>query len=416
MISVFTPSHSSQFLDDCYRSLKAQTFTDWEWIVLLNGGARDWGSPEDTRVKVTRAPEVQGVGAAKRAACLLTTGDILVELDHDDVLASTCLEEVDAAFRANPEAALVFSDFAQVNADLTSNEDRFDPSFGWRYWPAHVDGTEYLRCLCLAATPHNVSYVWFAPNHVRAFRREAYETAGGYDPTRDVLDDQELMSRLYQFGEFVHIPKTLYLQRLHALNTQRHAHLNERIQRETVGLYDTHIEANALAWARRSGLLALDLGAAHGKPQGYLGVDQHPGDGVDMVCDVSKGIDLPDQSVGVIRAYDFLEHVADKVGLFNEIYRLLAHGGLLLSLTPSTDGRGAFQDPTHCAYYNANSFWYFTEAKYAAYVPEIKCKFQTSRLVTYFPSPWHEEHIISYVRANLIALHGGSRQGGPMFW
>ena len=50
----------------------------------------------------------------------------------------------------------------------------------------------------------------------------------------------------------------------------------------------------------------------------------------------------------MIRAVDFLEHVADKVALFNEVYRLLAPGGLLLSQTPSTDGRGAFQDPTHC--------------------------------------------------------------------
>ena len=67
----------------------------------------------------------------------------------------------------------------------------------------------------------------------------------------------------------------------------------------------------------------------------------------------------------MIRAVDFLEHVPDKVALFNELYRLLAHGGMLLSLTPSTDGRGAFQDPTHVAYYNENSFWYFTDANYA---------------------------------------------------
>ena len=33
---------------------------------------------------------------------------------------------------------------------------------------------------------------------------------------------------------------------------------------------------------------------------------------------------------------------------------------MLLSLTPSTDGRGAYQDPTHVAFYNENSFWYYT--------------------------------------------------------
>jgi hypothetical protein len=111
-----------------------------------------------------------------------------------------------------------------------------------------------------------------------------------------------------------------------------------------------------------------------------------------------------------------LEHVPDKIALFNELHRLLAHGGLLLSLTPSTDGRGAFQDPTHVAFYNENSFWYFTDAAYANFVPEVTCQFQVSRMATQFPSPWHREHNISYVNANLIALKGGPRQGGVCNW
>jgi SAM-dependent methyltransferase len=180
-------------------------------------------------------------------------------------------------------------------------------------------------------------------------------------------------------------------------------------------MYDDSITPNALAWAKRRGLLALDLGAAHSKPAGFLGVDQYPGEGVDIVCDVSQGLDLADQSVGVIRASDFLEHIVDKVSLFNELYRVLAHGGLLISLTPSTDGRGAYQDPTHVAFYNENSFWYFTSVNYAKFVPDIVCRFQASRLVTYFPSPWHEEHHIPYVCANLVADHGGETIAGEAF-
>ena len=119
----------------------------------------------------------------------------------------------------------------------------------------------------------------------------------------------------------------------------------------------------------------------------------------------------------MIRAFDFLEHVADKVALINELYRLLAPGGLLLSMTPSTDGRGAFQDPTHVAFYNENSFWYYTEANYRNYVPEIAAKFQGSRLYTAHPTEWHAQHDISYVTANLIALKEPmDRNGGSHFW
>jgi O-antigen biosynthesis protein len=98
--------------------------------------------------------------------------------------------------------------------------------------------------------------------------------------------------------------------------------------------------------------------------------------------------------------------------VFNELYRLLDHGGMLLILTPSTDGRGAFQDPRHVSFYNENSFWYFTDRDYAGFAPDIRCRFQVSRLITYFPSEWHEQHKISYVCANLIAVKDGPRNGG----
>jgi glycosyltransferase involved in cell wall biosynthesis len=411
-VSVFTPSHRNTYLDECLETLLTQTYEDWEWVVLLNGGAR-WRPPhDDRRVRVVVADDLGGIGAVKRHACLISRGEFLVELDHDDLLAHRALARIVEAFDAHPEAGLVYSNCAQILADGSRDDSRFNEAHGWLYREADVDGRLVLQTDALEPSPHNCSYIWYAPNHVRAFRRTVYDAAGGYDIERAVLDDQDLMCRMYQQADFHLIDECLYLQRMHHRNTQRDAETNATIQLETVGLYDRYNQPNALAWAKRSGLMALDLGAAHNKPPGYLGVDQYAGPDVDIVGDVTQGIDLPDSSVGVIRAVDFLEHVPDKIAIFNELYRLLAHGGMLLSLTPSTDGRGAFQDPTHVAFYNENSFWYFTDRTYSEFVPPIKCRFQTSRIVTIFPSPWHEEHNISYVNANLIAIKEGPRQGG----
>jgi O-antigen biosynthesis protein len=410
-VSVFTPSHRSEFLDDCYAAIAAQTFADWEWIVILNAGAV-WTPPDDERVYLHRADALTGVGAVKHRACELAAGEILVECDHDDVLATTALAALVEAFATHPEVGFVYSDCAQMTRDGARDDTRFNPQHGWQYRETTVDGNDFLQCDALEPTPHNVSYIWYAPNHVRAFRSSAYHAAGGYDAKRDILDDQELMSRLYQQTEFLHLPVCLYLQRIHEGNTQTDAELNPRIQQETVSLYGRHIQPNALAWARRQGLHALDMGAAHRKQPGYLGLDQYARPGVDIVADVIKGVPLPDSSVGVIRAVDFLEHIPDKIAIFNELYRLLAHGGMLLSMTPSTDGRGAYQDPTHVAFYNENSFWYFTERQYADFVPQITCRFQASRVTTYFPSDWHRRHDIPYVEANLIAIKDGPRQGG----
>jgi O-antigen biosynthesis protein len=244
----------------------------------------------------------------------------------------------------------------------------------------------------------------------------AYDKAGGYDPSRKVLDDQDLMCRLYQIGEFHLIDEVLYLQRAHGANTQADGQTNAKIQVETVMLYDGYIEPCALAWARREGLLALDLGSYQARRTGYLGVDKRRGEGVDVVSELPRQLPFGESSIGVVRAMDFLEHVEDKIALINELYRVLAPNGLLLSMTPSTDGRGAWQDPTHVAGYNENSFWYYTDQAYQRYVPEIKARFQASRLVTTYPSEWHQVHSVPYVIANLIALKDGPRQGGQLAW
>jgi len=97
--------------------------------------------------------------------------------------------------------------------------------------------------------------------------------------------------------------------------------------------------------------------------------------------------------------------------MMNEIYRVLVPGGWLISRTPSTDGRGAYQDPTHCSFWNPNSFWYYTRQEQAQYVHGINCRFQGTRIWQTYPTDWHKQHDIQYVFAELVALKG-QRQAG----
>ncbi len=413
-VTVFTPSNRTRFLDECLESLLAQTYQDWEWVVLLNQGMRWRPERDDPRVRVVMDDNVAGVGAAKRRSCAEAAGEILLEFDHDDLLTPDCLAEVVDAFDAHPEVGFVYSDFAQIGPDRSRNDSRFNESYGWVYREETVAGHEVLVCEAMPPTPHNVSYIWYAPNHVRAFRRELYEKVGGYDETLTVADDHDLMCRLYQVTEFHHIRRCLYLQRMHTANTQFDPQTNAKIQELTVQIYNRNVQLNALAWAKRRGLSALYMGVTPDKPEGFTDLDRVDAPGIDIAADLAEGIKLPDNSVGVVHAVDFLQHLPDKVALFNELYRVLAPNGMLLSSTPSTDGRGAFQDPSHVAFYNENSFWYFTDRKFARYVPSIRCRFQVSRMGTQFPTDWHKTHQISYVSANLIAIKDDVRNGGPL--
>src|SRR5258708_4929407 len=210
-VSVFTPSHRPTYLNEPYASLQRQSFPDWEWIVLLNRGAR-WAPPEpNPRVRVVSDNHIRGVGQAKQRACAEAQGELLVELDHDDLLTSRALESLVKARADDPTATLLYSHFAQIMADGSPDDTRFDVTAGWTYEDVTIDGKDLQYAVSLAPTPHNVSYIWWAPNHVRAFPTEAYTAAGGYDPQRTVLDDQDLMCRLYQQGPFHLIDHCLFL-------------------------------------------------------------------------------------------------------------------------------------------------------------------------------------------------------------
>ena len=119
----------------------------------------------------------------------------------------------------------------------------------------------------------------------------------------------------------------------------------------------------------------LNLGSGLNKLEGCINIDIRPEMEPDLVCDC---LSLPyaDDSADTIYAIDFLEHIpiGKTVAMVEEIYRVLKPGGMLIHFTPSTDGRGAFQDPTHVSFWNINSWLYFMNDLYRK-LYGIKAKF-----------------------------------------
>jgi len=110
----------------------------------------------------------------------------------------------------------------------------------------------------------------------------------------------------------------------------------------------------------------LNLGCGPFKEPGFINIDIREDLKPDMVCDLSQGIPFADDSVDEIRAYDFLEHIplGKTMFMMEEIWRVLKPGGRLDAQVPSTDGRGAFQDPTHLSFWNVNSFLYYVDGAF----------------------------------------------------
>ena len=415
MITVFTPIHrlDSESLHSLCESLSIQTNTNFEWVVMLNGPILLSGGKSslkklheiigsyDINVRILSSSAKNNIGALKAECCEKAAGSILVELDYDDLLTHNALQVIQDTFDSLPEVNFFYSNCWEFTPDGASNEP-YGAYYGWKSKPY---GGE-VQNISFPALPQYLRRIEWSPNHVRAFRRLAYEQVGGYDKTIEVGDDHDLMCRFYlMFGEtgFYHYDDVLYHYRVHSGNTSGKGGRNKDVQKQIDINYINHAEKMWMKWAEDNELDCLDLGGRFNSPEGYLTVDLLD---ADIIMDLTMNWDkIPDDSVGVLRAYHVLEHLPNSIHFFNEAFRVLAPGGLLLIEVPSTNGLGAFSDPTHVKYFNLLSFEYFTTKEYARYIhPEYTGRFQKSRVTEY---DWQTKFgPVTVISAQLICQKG----------
>jgi len=401
--SIISPSHkNTPYLQELYESLCAQTYENWEWVLWLNGNFnRSKLSPEienDERVKIYECDEKNpNVGFHKNKAFHLGSGDVVVEVDHDDMITPDCLEELNKAYQ-DESIGFVYSDVAIYSDDFVPYNERH----GWSYYFYKFRDKNLYVMNSWRPSSQSLAYIWYAPDHVRSWRKSVYESIGGHNVELSICDDHELMIRTYLNTKMHHVKKPLYIYRIYGQNTwlQR----NADIQTKTVDLFKEYAYQLAEKDAGDRGLLKVDIGGGLYPRKGYLTIDQEGGD---ITCDLNEGIPLPDNSVGVINASHVLEHLRDPIKSMREIHRVLAHGGWAMIEVPSTDGRGAWQDPTHVSFWNEHSFWYYTNRDKAIFIRNSDIRFQTYRLET-----WEMAPHIPVVTAWLTAIKDEERFPG----
>jgi glycosyltransferase involved in cell wall biosynthesis len=223
MSIITTTFNSGHKLLRPHRSLIAQSYPDWEWIIwddskddvtykqLLDMQAKD------LRIRVFKAPAHSGyIGEMKRLAGSLACGEFVVEIDHDDDFHPNLLRWIRDAAAAHPDAGFFYTDCAELM------EDTYEPAiygefFGMGYemhvfnWsPFHG---RYIPSVN-AAQPNGatLSHIVGVPNHVRAWRTAVYDRIGRHNQHLSVADDYELLLRSYIDSPFCHIRACGYYQ------------------------------------------------------------------------------------------------------------------------------------------------------------------------------------------------------------
>lgn len=407
--SIITPSHKHhEYIFELYESITNQTYNNWEWILYLNGNFKKESLPSeilnDERVKIyTNYDENSNIGYVKNKAFSLGMGDVLVEADHDDILTSDCLEELAKAFKENKDCGFVYSDNATYH--MKDEFTPYNPLYGWTYRNYKWNDKDLTVMNSFDASSHSVSYIWYAPDHVRAWRKEIYHKIGGHNVDLSICDDHELMIRTYLETRFFHIPKTLYIYRISGDNSWLER--NEAIQLKTKELHNQYAQILAEKDAECRNLLKVDLGGGIFPREGYVTIDKED---ADIIWDLDDGIPLEDNSVGVINASHVIEHLKDPIKTMKEIHRVLAHGGWAFIEVPSTEGNGAWCDPTHISFWNEDSFPYYTKQSKAQFIRNKDIRFMSMRLET----NWWAGTKIAVVNTHLVALKEGPRFPGPI--
>lgn len=255
LVSVFTPTYrTGELLIRAYRSLIAQTYDNWEWVVYDDSPDDETFrlastiADADHRVSVFRSDRPSGViGEVKRRCVGLTAGDVVVELDHDDELMATCLDDVVTALARFPKAGFVYSDCAEVFDDGSNHAygERF--AFGRGSYRREIhQGREYLVTNYPPVDAKTVRHIVGMPNHVRAWTRTAYQTTGGYGRDVHIADDYDLCIRTFLTAEMVHVQRLGYVQYLGNSGRNTQFTRNREIQRLVAlfaGRYEDEIHA-----------------------------------------------------------------------------------------------------------------------------------------------------------------------------
>jgi GT2 family glycosyltransferase len=195
-VSVVLPVYNHRrFLPSAIGSLLAQTYTDFELIVVNDGstdGTREYlDALTDPRVVVIHQDN-QRLPAALNAGFARARGELLTWVSADNFCAPMFLEALVAALDHHHDAGFAYSAFAWIDgAD--------------RITGIHRDQDVSVRSL-LKQNPGIAAFM---------YRRSCQDAVGSYDSSLEGAEDWDMWLRIVERHPAVYVPEILYYYRLH---------------------------------------------------------------------------------------------------------------------------------------------------------------------------------------------------------
>lgn len=104
----------------------------------------------------------------------------------------------------------------------------------------------------------------------------------------------------------------------------------------------------------------IDLGCGDSKrDEESIGVDILSCKGVDVVCDINKGLPFNNNDIDEVYTRHFFEHVDNLFFIMKEVYRVLKPNGRLIVKVPHFAAPTGYSDLTHKRFFGIYSFQCF---------------------------------------------------------
>jgi glycosyltransferase involved in cell wall biosynthesis len=120
---VLTVYNAAKYLDDCLKSIDAQTYRRWE-LIIINDGSTDnsddiiaeFISMATNKVKYIVLPKNRGVSSSLNLGIRQAKGKYIAKIDADDMMLDTRLEEQVNFLEIHPNISVVGSNAIEIDA------------------------------------------------------------------------------------------------------------------------------------------------------------------------------------------------------------------------------------------------------------------------------------------------------------
>lgn len=232
-VSVLMPVYNTppEYLRSAIDSILAQTFTDFEFLIL-NDGSSDPKVEEvvclysDPRIIYAKNERNIGISASRNCLLDMARGEYLAVMDHDDISLPERLQKQVAFLDAHPEAGVLNTQFQLIGRAKTSNIPLDDISIKMALM-LHCGGMCHPSCMLRRSVlvEHGIRYEeMFSPS-----------------------EDHALFCRLVPYTRFAALPDVLFSYRAWQGNTS-HTQA-KRMEAATQGVLAFARRDNPELWA-----------------------------------------------------------------------------------------------------------------------------------------------------------------------